>query len=38
MAHTAVDDYLTTVSEDTLLKEQDSVDIRSLRQELLDNG
>ena len=34
-AQHAVDDYLTSVSENTLLKQQDSVDIRSLRQELL---
>ncbi len=38
MAQTAVDDYLTSVSENTLLKQQDSVDIRSLRQELLNNA
>ncbi len=38
MAQTAVEDYLTSVSENTLLKEQDSVDIRSLRQELLENA
>ncbi len=35
LAEQAVDDYLTSVSENTLLKQQDSVDIRSLRQELL---
>ncbi len=35
MAKKAVEDYLTSVSENTLLKQQDSVDIRSLRQELL---
>ena len=35
MAQKAVEDYLTNVSENTLLKEQDSVDIRSLRQDLL---
>jgi eukaryotic-like serine/threonine-protein kinase len=35
MAQKAVDDYLTSVSENTLLKEQDSVDIRSLRRDLL---
>jgi eukaryotic-like serine/threonine-protein kinase len=35
MALKAVEDYLTSVSENTLLKQQDSVDIRSLRQELL---
>ena len=38
IAQTAVEDYLTSVSENTLLKEQDSVDIRSLRQELLKNA
>src|SRR5262249_51780942 len=31
----SVDDYFTKVSEDTLLSEQDSVDIRRLRGELL---
>ncbi len=35
MAQQAVDRYLTNVSENTLLKEQDSVDVRNLRQELL---
>jgi serine/threonine-protein kinase len=35
MAQDAVDSYLVSVSENTLLKEQDSVDIRNLRQELL---
>ena len=35
MAQKAVEDYLTNVSENTLLKEQDSVDIRTLRQDLL---
>jgi serine/threonine-protein kinase len=35
LAQKAVDEYLTKVSEDTLLKEQDSVDIRRLRQKLL---
>ena len=35
LAQQAVDDYLTSVSENTLLKEQDSVDIRRLRSELL---
>ncbi len=35
MALKAVEDYLTSVSENTLLKQQDSVDLRSLRQELL---
>ncbi|HZW33404.1 MAG TPA: serine/threonine-protein kinase [Isosphaeraceae bacterium] len=38
MAQKAVDDYLTSVSQNTLLNEQDSVDIRSLRQELLEKG
>jgi serine/threonine protein kinase len=38
MAQSAVDDYLTSVSENTLLKQQDSVDIRTLRQELLKNA
>ena len=31
MAQKAVEDYLTSVSENTLLQEQDSVDIRRLR-------
>ena len=35
MAQDAVEEYLTNVSENTLLKEQDSVDIRSLRDALL---
>jgi serine/threonine-protein kinase len=35
MAQGAVKDYLTSVSENTLLQLEDSVDIRSLRQELL---
>ncbi|MHB1558160.1 MAG: protein kinase domain-containing protein [Isosphaeraceae bacterium] len=35
LARRAVDDYLTRVSEDTLLKSQDSVDLRRLRSELL---
>ncbi len=34
----AVDDYLTSVSENTLFKLQDSVDIRRLRQELLNSA
>ena len=38
MALKAVDDYLTSVSENTLFKLQDSVDIRSLRQELLNSA
>ena len=38
LARSAVDDYLTSVSENTLLKEQDSVDIRGLRKELLNNA
>ena len=35
MAQRAVEVYLTNVSENTLLKEQDSVDIRTLRRDLL---
>ncbi len=35
LARQAVEDYFNRVSEDTLLKEQDSVDIRRLRGELL---
>ncbi len=35
MARDAVDGYLTNVSENTLLQEQDVVDIRSLRRDLL---
>jgi serine/threonine-protein kinase len=38
MAQSAVEKYLTSVSENTLLKQQDSVDIRSLRQELLNTA
>ena len=38
MALKAVDDYLTSVSENTLFKLQDSVDIRRLRQELLNSA
>jgi serine/threonine-protein kinase len=38
MAFNAVEEYLTNVSENTLLKEQDSVDIRNLRQQLLQNA
>jgi serine/threonine protein kinase len=38
MAVQAVDDYLTSVSENTLFKLQDSVDIRRLRQELLNSA
>jgi len=38
MALRAVDDYLTSVSENTLFKLQDSVDIRGLRQELLNSA
>jgi serine/threonine-protein kinase len=38
MAQSAVEKYLTNVSENTLLKIQDSVDFRSLRQELLDTA
>jgi len=35
LAQRAVDEYLTKVSESTLLKEEDSLDMRRLRQELL---
>jgi eukaryotic-like serine/threonine-protein kinase len=35
LAQDAVEEYLTNVSENTLLKEQESVDIRSLRHDLL---
>jgi serine/threonine-protein kinase len=35
MAQQAVEEYLTNVSENTLLKEQDSLDIGSLRKDLL---
>lgn len=38
MAQKAVEDYLTKVSENTLLREQDSVDIRKLHRELLENA
>jgi len=38
MAQGAVDHYLTNVSENTLLKEQDSVDVRNLRLELLQSA
>jgi serine/threonine-protein kinase len=38
MAQSAVEKYLTSVSENTLLAQQDSVDIRSLRQELLNTA
>jgi serine/threonine-protein kinase len=38
MAQRAVNDYLTDVSEDTLLKEQDSLDLRGLRRQLLQNA
>ena len=38
MALKAVDDYFTSVSENTLFKLQDSVDIRRLRQELLNSA
>jgi len=37
-AQRAVEDYLTSVSENTLLNLQDSVDIRSLRQDLLNTA
>ena len=35
MAQQAVDNYLTNVSENTLFKEQDTLDIRNLRRDLL---
>ena len=38
MAQRAVDVYLTNVSENTLLKEQDSLDIRTLRRDLLNSA
>jgi serine/threonine protein kinase/tetratricopeptide (TPR) repeat protein len=38
MAKKAVDDYLTSVSENTLFQLQDSVDIRRLRQDLLNSA
>jgi serine/threonine-protein kinase len=38
MAMTAVDKYLTHVSENRLLKEQETLDIRNLRRELLDSA
>jgi serine/threonine protein kinase/tetratricopeptide (TPR) repeat protein len=38
MAQDAVDDYLTNVSENTLLKEQESADNRNLRRDLLQNA
>jgi tetratricopeptide (TPR) repeat protein len=38
MAHRAVDDYLTRVSQSTLLKQQDVHDLRQLRKELLEAG
>ena len=38
LANRAVRDYLTSVSQNTLLKEQDSVNIRSLRQELMESA
>ena len=38
LANTAVRDYLTSVSQNTLLKQQDSVDIRALRKELLETA
>ncbi len=38
MAQGAVNDYLTNVSENTLLKEQDSLDMRRLRQQLLSSA
>jgi len=38
MARQAVDNYLTNVSENTLFKEQDTLDIRNLRKELLESA
>ncbi len=38
LANTAVRDYLMSVSQNTLLKQQDSVDIRALRKELLETA
>ena len=38
MAQQAVDAYLTNVSENTLFKEQDTLDIRKLRRELLESA
>ncbi len=38
MAQQAVDNYLTNVSENTLFKEQDTLDIRNLRRELLESA
>ena len=38
MAQRAVEVYLTNVSENTLLNQQDSVDIRTLRRDLLNNA
>ena len=38
MAQQAVEVYLTNVSENTLLNQQDSVDIRALRRELLNSA
>ncbi len=38
MAKQAVDNYLTNVSENTLLKEQDTLDIGDLRKELLQSA
>jgi serine/threonine-protein kinase len=38
MAQHAVEEYLTDVSENILLQEQDSVDLRDLRKELLQKG
>ena len=38
MANRAVRDYLTSVSQNTLLKQQDSVDLRDLRRELLNSA
>ena len=38
MAQQAVDNFLTNVSENTLFKEQDTLDIRNLRKELLESA
>src|SRR5262249_46215839 len=38
MAQSAVEKYLTNVSENTLLNQQDSLDIRALRSELLNTA
>ncbi len=38
MAQKAVDDYLTNVSENTLFKEQETLDVRNLRRDLLESA